>query len=46
MMMVVVFSESDTVGHHYWRDRDPASPRHDAATTATRSPRSLRRAMS
>ncbi len=27
--MMVVFSESDTVGHHYWRDHDPASPRHD-----------------
>jgi len=25
----VVFSESDTVGHHYWRDHDPSSPRHD-----------------
>jgi predicted AlkP superfamily phosphohydrolase/phosphomutase len=22
-LMLVVFSESDTVGHHYWRDHDP-----------------------
>jgi predicted AlkP superfamily phosphohydrolase/phosphomutase len=29
-LVVIVFSESDTVGHHYWRDHDPASPRHDA----------------
>jgi predicted AlkP superfamily phosphohydrolase/phosphomutase len=28
-LMWVVFSESDTVGHHYWRDHDPGSPRHD-----------------
>ncbi|MGH0036056.1 MAG: alkaline phosphatase family protein [Myxococcota bacterium] len=28
-LMMVVFSESDTVGHHYWRDHDPGSPRHD-----------------
>ncbi len=28
-LMVVVFSESDTVGHHYWRDHDAGSPRHD-----------------
>jgi predicted AlkP superfamily phosphohydrolase/phosphomutase len=28
-LMVIVFSESDTVGHHYWRDHDPDSPRHD-----------------
>ena len=32
----VVFSESDTVAHHYWRDHDPASPRHDPAASATR----------
>ena len=25
---MIVFSESDTVGHHYWRDHDPDSPRH------------------
>ena len=35
-LVVVVFSESDTVGHHYWRDHDPASPRHDAAADSTR----------
>jgi predicted AlkP superfamily phosphohydrolase/phosphomutase len=29
-LAVIVFSESDTVGHHYWRDHDPASPRHDS----------------
>ncbi len=28
-LVMVVFSESDTVGHHYWRDHDPRSPRHD-----------------
>lgn len=28
-LMIVVFSESDTVGHHYWRDHDVHSPRHD-----------------
>lgn len=32
----IVFSESDTVGHHYWRDHDPASPRHDPAASAQR----------
>jgi len=32
----VVFSESDTVAHHYWRDHDPASPRHDPSASATR----------
>jgi predicted AlkP superfamily phosphohydrolase/phosphomutase len=37
-LAVVVFAESDTVAHHYWRDHDPASPRHDpAASTARRS---------
>ncbi len=35
-LCVVVFSESDTVGHHYWRDHDSASPRHDAAADGTR----------
>jgi predicted AlkP superfamily phosphohydrolase/phosphomutase len=30
-LVCVVFSESDTVAHHYWRDHDPASPRHDPA---------------
>ncbi len=35
-LMVVVFSESDTVAHHYWRDHDPASPRHDPSASAAR----------
>jgi predicted AlkP superfamily phosphohydrolase/phosphomutase len=35
-LMLVVFSESDTVGHHYWRDHDPASPRHDPAADSQR----------
>ncbi len=29
-LLTIVFSESDTVGHHYWRDHDPDSPRHDS----------------
>ncbi len=33
--MMVVFSESDTVGHHFWRHHDPASPRHDPAADAS-----------
>ena len=33
---MVVFSESDTAGHHYWRDHDPDSPRHDAAISTAR----------
>ncbi|HEB88945.1 MAG TPA: hypothetical protein ENI85_05195 [Deltaproteobacteria bacterium] len=33
---MVVFSESDTVGHHYWRDHDPLSPRHDSEASAER----------
>jgi predicted AlkP superfamily phosphohydrolase/phosphomutase len=32
----VIFSESDTVAHHYWRDHDPGSPRHDPAASAGR----------
>ena len=32
----VIFSESDTVAHHYWRDHDPASPRHDPGASAVR----------
>ena len=28
-LFCVVFSESDTVCHHFWRDHDPGSPRHD-----------------
>jgi len=35
-LMCVVFSESDTVCHHFWRDHDPASPRHDPAAPARR----------
>jgi predicted AlkP superfamily phosphohydrolase/phosphomutase len=35
-LAVVVFSESDTVAHHFWRDHDPASPRHDPAASAIR----------
>ncbi len=35
-LTMIVFSESDTVGHHYWRDHDPASPRHDATASARR----------
>ena len=35
-LAVVVFAESDTVAHHYWRDYDPASPRHDAGASAAR----------
>jgi len=35
-LVVVVFSESDTVAHHYWRDHDAASPRHDPAASAVR----------
>jgi predicted AlkP superfamily phosphohydrolase/phosphomutase len=33
---VVVFAESDTVAHHYWRDHDPLSPRHDPSASAAR----------
>jgi len=32
----IVFSESDTVAHHFWRDHDPASPRHDPAASSAR----------
>lgn len=35
-LMVVVYSESDTVCHHYWRDHDAQSPRHDPAASAKR----------
>lgn len=35
-LMLVVFSESDTVAHHYWRDHDPDSPRHDPDASAVR----------
>jgi predicted AlkP superfamily phosphohydrolase/phosphomutase len=35
-LVMVVFSESDTVGHHYWRDHDRHSPRHDPEAGAAR----------
>jgi predicted AlkP superfamily phosphohydrolase/phosphomutase len=35
-LVVVVFSESDTVAHHFWRDHDPASPRHDPTASEVR----------
>jgi predicted AlkP superfamily phosphohydrolase/phosphomutase len=35
-LVVVVFAESDTVAHHYWRDHDPNSPRHDPSVDAAR----------
>lgn len=35
-LMMIVFSESDTVGHHYWRDHDAESPRHDPSASAVR----------
>jgi predicted AlkP superfamily phosphohydrolase/phosphomutase len=35
-LAVVIFSESDTVAHHFWRDHDPDSPRHDPRATAKR----------
>ncbi|MCA9505753.1 MAG: alkaline phosphatase family protein [Spirochaetaceae bacterium] len=35
-LTMVVFSESDTAGHHYWRDHDPRSPRHDPQASAER----------
>lgn len=35
-LAVIVFSESDTVGHHYWRDHDSDSPRHDPAADDVR----------
>ena len=34
--LCVVFSESDTVAHHFWRDHDPRSPRHDPSAGAAR----------
>jgi predicted AlkP superfamily phosphohydrolase/phosphomutase len=34
-LVCVVFSESDTVAHHFWRDHDPASPRHDPGASAS-----------
>jgi len=35
-LAVVIFSESDTVAHHYWRDFDPLSPRHDPGASPRR----------
>jgi len=35
-LTVVVFSESDTAGHHYFRDHDPRSPRHDPSASPER----------
>jgi predicted AlkP superfamily phosphohydrolase/phosphomutase len=35
-LAVVVFAESDTAAHHYWRDHDPDSPRHDPRASAER----------
>jgi predicted AlkP superfamily phosphohydrolase/phosphomutase len=35
-LMVVVFAESDTAAHHFWRDHDPGSPRHDPGASALR----------
>jgi predicted AlkP superfamily phosphohydrolase/phosphomutase len=32
----VVFAESDTVQHHFWRDFDPESPRHDPSASRER----------
>ncbi len=35
-LFALVFSESDTVGHHYFRDFDASSPRHDPKASAAR----------
>jgi len=35
-LSAIVFSESDTVAHHYWRDHDPDSPRHDPSASEGR----------
>jgi len=35
-LVCVVFSESDTVAHHFWRDHDAASPRHDPRASSLR----------
>ena len=32
----VVFAESDSVAHHFWRDHDPASPRHEPGASPLR----------
>ncbi len=35
-LAMVIFSESDTVSHHFWRDHDPDSPRHDPDASLVR----------
>ncbi len=35
-LAAIVFAESDTVAHHFWRDHDPGSPRHDPSAGAAR----------
>lgn len=35
-LVSIVFAESDTVAHHFWRDHDPRSPRHDPTASAER----------
>lgn len=35
-VVCVVFAESDTVAHHFWRDHDSSSPRHDPLANALR----------
>ncbi len=35
-LTMVVFSESDTAGHHYFRDHDPSCPRHDPDASPAR----------
>jgi predicted AlkP superfamily phosphohydrolase/phosphomutase len=35
-LALIVFSESDTAAHHYWRDHDSGSPRHDPKASALR----------
>jgi predicted AlkP superfamily phosphohydrolase/phosphomutase len=35
-LVCVVFSESDSVAHHFWRDHDPISPRHDPRASTVR----------
>lgn len=35
-LLAIVFAESDTVAHHYWRDHDEASPRRDPEASARR----------
>lgn len=35
-LTMIVFSESDTAGHHYWRDHDAHSPRHQPDASKAR----------